>query len=68
MIFTSFIYKFIMYESQASLGCSIPFLDCRGYFDLAAEIVGLLLAGVVFYRAITNFKELRREQCNLDDN
>lgn len=57
-----------MHESQAGLGCIIPFLDCRGYFDLAAEIVGLLLAGVVFYRAMTNFQELIREKCNLDDN
>ncbi len=57
-----------MDESQAGLGCSIPFLDCRGYFDLAAEIVGLLVAGVVLYRAMANYRELRQEKCNHDDN
>jgi hypothetical protein len=43
----------------ANLTCTIPFLDCRGYYDLAAEIIGLVLAGVTLYRAMANFCELR---------
>jgi hypothetical protein len=25
-----------MHESQAGMACTIAFLDCRGYYDLAA--------------------------------
>lgn len=48
-----------MHVSTADLACSIAFLDCRGYYDLASEIVGLLLAGLTLYRAMANFRELR---------
>lgn len=56
-----------MHESQVGLECNIAFLDCRGYYDLAAEIVGLVLCGVTLYRAMANFRELRHEKNNFND-
>jgi hypothetical protein len=42
--------------------CSIPYLDCRGYYDLAADIITVLLGLLVLLRALSNYRELRLEQ------
>lgn len=42
--------------------CRIAFLDCRGYYDLAAEMAAVLAAGATFYRAMVNYRELKREK------
>lgn len=44
------------YDSAA---CEIIFLDCRGYYDLAAEILGLISTMIIVYRSLNNYKELR---------
>ena len=37
-------------------GCEIIFLDCRGYYDLAAEILGLIGAIIILYRSLSNYR------------
>ena len=39
--------------------CSIEFLDCRGYYDLAAEIIAVIVAIFILIRALGNYKELK---------
>ena len=63
---SSFII-FIMNVQQTRSDCSIPFLDCRGYYDLAAEIIGLLLTGLILYWALSNYRELKREKNQFND-
>ena len=41
--------------------CEIPFLDCRGYYDLAAEIVVTIIATLTLIKALHNHHELRLE-------
>lgn len=42
--------------------CSISFLDCRGYYDLAAEIVITVIACLVLMKALGNYRDLKLEQ------
>lgn len=56
-----------MNVNQTRSDCSIPFLDCRGYYDLAAEIVGLILTGLILYWALSNYRELKREKNQFND-
>lgn len=53
---------FIMISS--SNPCSIPYLDCRGYFDLATDIVTVVAAFLVLIRSLHNLRELKSEQNN----
>lgn len=55
------ISKFIMYEGGFD-DCKIPYVDCRGYYDLTAEIAGLILTGVIAYMVISNYRELKQEK------
>jgi hypothetical protein len=50
-----------MYEGGFD-DCKIPYVDCRGYYDLAAEIAGLILTGVIAYMVISNYRELKQEK------
>lgn len=36
--------------------CRIAYLDCRGYYDLAAEMVAVLIAAATLYRAMVNYR------------
>lgn len=42
--------------------CSIPYLDCRGYYDLAADIITSIAALLVILRALNNYRYLREEE------
>lgn len=54
--------------SEAGPGnCSVSFLDCRGYYDLAAEIVGSIATVVLLYWTINNYRELKLEKGREDD-
>lgn len=44
--------------------CSILYLDCRGYYDLATDIVTAVIAFLVLIKSLHNFRELRLEQNN----
>jgi hypothetical protein len=41
--------------------CDIPFLDCRGYYDLAAEIIVTIVATMTLIRALHNHHEFKLE-------
>lgn len=45
-----------MFSRQATDLCLIPFLDCRGYYDLASEIIGLIVAAFILYWSLVNFR------------
>lgn len=47
--------------------CSILYLDCRGYYDLAADIVTAVIAFLVLIRSLHNFRELKLEQNNQNE-
>lgn len=36
--------------------CRIAYLDCRGYYDLAAEMISVLAAGATLYRTMVNYR------------
>jgi len=36
--------------------CSVDFLECRGYYDLAAEIISIIVAIFILMRALGNYK------------
>jgi hypothetical protein len=44
--------------------CSIPYLDCRGYFDLATDIVTAVAAFLILIRSLHNLRELKSERNN----
>jgi hypothetical protein len=49
-----------MFSDQGQDGCDIPFLDCRGFYDLASEIIALILAVVILYGSFANYRELKQ--------
>jgi len=48
-------------EAQTE-NCSVRFIDCRGYYDLAAEIVGCMATAVLLVWTINNYRGLKREK------
>jgi len=42
--------------NDGNVSCDVIFLDCRGYYDLAAEMVGLIGTMIITYRSLSNYK------------
>jgi hypothetical protein len=50
-----------MIADEMTSKCSIAFLDCRGYYDLAADIITTIIACFVLIKALANYRDLKVE-------
>lgn len=45
--------------------CYVTFMDCLGYYDLAAELINCILATLILYKSISNYRHQYTEYSSL---